>query len=128
MRALLVLAFLVAGCDASSEAPPVAADVTAEAQLVLGESGTVDGVAVTFEAVETDSRCPDTAMCIWPGVALVDLALDGASYRVRVAGPERDPRAGVRVDGRVVFATALTRPAPEEDALPVVTVVTTRAQ
>ena len=116
-----------AGCDASKPVQESEVRVAAVARLALGETATVDGVRVTFERVEEDSRCPDTAMCVWAGVALVDLALDGEPYRLRVADPQHEPEAGVRIGGHLVFAVGLSG-GPSSDEDPVVTVATARAE
>ncbi len=122
---LLPLALLVA-CDATGEnAPPVGAQL-GEAEIVLGASATVDGLTVTFEAVDEDSRCPDAAMCVWEGRALIALTIDGAPHTVRVANPEATPEAGVLLEDRLVFAVALTG-GVEGDRQPVLTVATFEA-
>ena len=121
LAALLVLT--VAACDAT--APSVGARL-GEAELNVGETAALGGLAVTFDDVEEDSRCPDTAMCVWSGWAVVRVTVTGAplrapSGRLRVADPEREPEAGVRVGSRLVFATALTGDA-YSDVDPVLTV------
>lgn len=129
-RALLVLPLLcLAACDAGVEsAPPVGAQL-GEAEIALGASAVVDGLTVTFEAVDEDSRCPDAATCLWEGRAVVALTISpgdargGPSARLLVADPRQTPEAGVRVGDRLVFAVALTGDALG-DVPPVVTVAT----
>jgi len=126
-RVLLVLPLLLlAACDTAGEiAPPVGAQL-GEAHILLGTSAVVDGLAVAFEAVEEDSRCPDTAMCVWEGRALVALTIEGEGHALWVVDPEETPESGVRIGDRLVFAVALTRDV-EDDSHPVVTVATFEA-
>ena len=113
----LLAVLTVAGCDLFECAlpPPEAPARTAgPAEIALGGSAVVDGVAVAFESVAEDSRCPTNAVCVWAGQAVVGLTLDGEARDLQVADPERTPEAGAVVGGRVVFATALA-PEPEVD-------------
>ncbi len=131
MRALLLLALLVtAGCDSTRETATSELVVTDQATLSLGDSAVVDGIAVTFVSVVTDSRCPDTSMCVWAGWGIVALDLDGTRHEVHVVDPEQQPTAGVRIGDRFVFATALTPKALEAEAPvdPTLTVATAEAR
>ena len=110
--AFLLLVLALVGCDASDPSASSDLTVTGQATLGVGESAVVDGVSVTFDGVEEDSRCPPDAVCVWEGVAFVALDLDGTARRVRVVDPERSPEAGVRVGGVTVFASALSFGAP----------------
>lgn len=124
LRAVLLMTVCVlAACD-SGPAATSSVEITDQSTLSIGETAVIDQVSVTFVAVETDSRCPDHAMCVWEGWAFVTLDLDGTQALVRVVDPERFPQEGVRVGDRIVFATALTGTDPEEDSIPQVTVVT----
>jgi len=116
MRTLaLLLALGLAACD-TADAPPYPASArSGEVTLAIGQSASLDGLAVTFEAVRTDSRCPATVECVWEGEAIVALTLGGAAHDVRVADPEARPEDGVEVGAVVVFAAALT-PEPRADA------------
>ena len=109
MRAFLLLLVLTAfGCDSDTDTASSDLAVTDQATLRLNETTIVDGVSVTFQRVEEDSRCPPEAVCVWEGVALVALDLDGTPHRLRVVDPERSPEAGVRVGGVTVFARDLS--------------------
>lgn len=48
---------------------PVRLDVPAD------ETRYVESLAITFEAVVSDSPCPEDATCIWPGDAMIELHL-----------------------------------------------------
>ena len=128
---LLTAALFVSACSAAEPDDVRAGASLDTAQIAEGETATVAGVEVTFVEVVSDSRCPDTAVCVWAGEARVGL-LVGADDRylrtqARVVGAERQPEAGVRVGDQLVFVTALT-PAPTVEpssATPVVTVEVT---
>lgn len=129
MRALLLLILLVAaGCDTSG---PEANARTDDAQIRLGDTAVVDGLTITFEEVAEDSRCPQNVICVWPGMALVDLVIEGEPYQLLVTAPEAAPDAGVRFGDRVVFAVDLTPYPVEGDEQPasehVVEIVTVEA-
>ncbi len=120
--ALLALAF--AACDSGPDSETVGAQA-GEVAVPLGESASLDGLALSFQAIAEDSRCPEGVDCVWAGRATVRLVVDGAAHTLPVVDPEREPDAGVRVGSRVLFAVALT-PYPSETApssdRPVVTV------
>lgn len=72
--------------DAPNETTPTAVvKVTAPDTLRLHarEIGSVDGgrLVVRFLAVESDSRCPSTAICVWQGDAAALLHLTDAGGR-----------------------------------------------
>jgi hypothetical protein len=67
-----VALLLLASCGTSPAAPrPVR--LAEPFTLVPGETAQVEGtgVAVTFESVSADSRCPMDVTCIWEGDAVV---------------------------------------------------------
>jgi hypothetical protein len=116
LPALLVAVLGLAACDSAGPVPYPADAQSGEVALALGASGSLDGLALSFDEVVEDSRCPSDAACVWEGRALVGLTLAGEPVELRVVDPEKAPEAGVRAGGYVVFATRLT-------AEPVVTVV-----
>ena len=133
MRILtLVLALsLAAGCDSSGFSDRERAELrSGEAQIALGETATLDGVPIRFDAVVTDSRCPVDVECIWAGEAIVALTLGDRRAELRVVDPEVAPEAGVHVGDVVAFAVGLA-PYPRadrpSDARPVVAVSTVPA-
>ena len=91
--ALLAAAPLAAGCasgagpaaeppPSEASAPSARADLAAPVTLRTGaavRAGEPDPLRVTFEAVEDDSRCPRSVVCVWAGDAAVRLRLDHAS-------------------------------------------------
>ncbi len=132
-RLIPLLAVLaIAGCDSSKLSDQDRAELQAgEVRIPLGETATLDGLSITFDAVVSDSRCPSDVECIWAGEATVTLRIDGTSSDVVVADPERTPEAGVRVGDVLVYAVALA-PYPRQndpsDATPVVAVSTVEAE
>jgi hypothetical protein len=71
---VLVFCLAVAACDsATSPTVPLNQDFT----LAPGETAAVAdaGVAIRFDAVENDSRCPADAICIQGGDAIVRIAV-----------------------------------------------------
>jgi hypothetical protein len=83
VRKSIIFALLLAGCVS---VPPARAPVKfgEEFTLALGESAGIEtkSVAVRFDAVLEDSRCPMNARCIWEGNARIALAVTG-SLRAR---------------------------------------------
>ncbi len=95
-----------AACD-GGDGGPVAGDGTLETPLaVVGAEGTVrlapgetarlgGGTAfVTFEGVDSDSRCPIDAVCVWEGNAAVRVRLrdPGGDSRTVTLGTHLEPR------------------------------------
>lgn len=70
------VAFLVAGACASSNGFPTEPVVYSQAEAAdsvrirVGQTIIVEGVKVRFSAVESDSRCPMDAVCVWQGDAV----------------------------------------------------------
>ena len=117
VSSLLLFAVLgLAACDSADSVLSPADAQSGEVALALGASGSLDGLALSFDEVIEDSRCPADVECVWEGRALVGLTIAGEPVDLQVVDPEREPEAGVRVGGFTVFATRLT-------AGPVVTVV-----
>ena len=72
---LVVLGLVLAGCANISAAGKSKVSLGQEFTLPVGQSATVSGedLAVKFEAVTTDSRCPRGVYCIWAGEARCEL-------------------------------------------------------
>ena len=54
-----------------------------------GESQTLDGATLAFDAVAEDSRCPPDMLCYWPGEAILDLTLrtdQSHAFTLKVGG------------------------------------------
>jgi hypothetical protein len=84
----LAAALLVLACSHPVEPPtprPVsdleAGEVERTLTLRVGATGTVDGLAITFRGVESDSRCPADALCVWVGDGAVRLSLEVDEHR-----------------------------------------------
>lgn len=75
-RFAVIIAFLAVGaCASSNGAPtePVAysqAEAADSVRVPVGQTIAVQGVKVRFSAVESDSRCPMDAICVWQGDAV----------------------------------------------------------
>jgi hypothetical protein len=69
------------GCVVSANA----ANAQTEQRIVLGLDQShplfETGLALTFEAVVEDSRCPAGATCVWEGDAIVRIRIDGAGVK-----------------------------------------------
>ena len=80
-KLLMCLTLLVAagGCAGSTAATAARVVSPADLQLRIGESAAVEAregiLAIRFEAVIGDSRCPKGEACIWEGDAVVRVAL-----------------------------------------------------
>ncbi len=121
----LLLVVGLAGCDATDSDGRQAEAQSGEVALALGATASLDGLPLTFSSIVDDSRCPQDAVCVWEGMAQVSLDAGGQTVTLTVGDPEKQPEAGVRVGGKVLYATRLTpepRTTPSSDT-PVVTVV-----
>ena len=81
-RTLVLLAFGVAltGC-ASSRLPtePVVISLSEAADSVkvrVGQTIVVENIRIRFTAVESDSRCPMDAICVWAGDAVANIVVE----------------------------------------------------
>ena len=92
---------LLAACAPETETPVDARPApqvtmvgdTAFLELPLGRSADNGDIAVTFDAVTEDSRCPRGAQCVWAGNAAVRLTLErGDETEVFVLGTAVEPR------------------------------------
>ena len=119
-RAAPLLALALAGCaTASGPMAPVEASerVVAEGELTepipvrLGHTLRFgDGLRITFERVEEDSRCPRLVVCVWAGDAAVRLRLGHPSGQAVVTlHTTLDPREVVHAG----YAVRLHRLDPE---------------
>ena len=76
----LLFATLSVACGSNPSTPSLPATVT----LALGESAIAESVRVTFVKVQSDSRCPINAVCVWAGDAI-------AQFRITAHGNEAAP-------------------------------------
>jgi hypothetical protein len=83
-QALIGLGVLVwmTGCGKTMTSPSLDQPFT----ITAGQTATVrgEGLVITFEAVEQDSRCPVDVTCVWEGDATV---------RVSIVQPPREKQA-----------------------------------
>lgn len=97
------LGMLLSGCGAADPGP-ASPDGGVEVlevrgsdafRLAPGESARLPGgTVVSFQGVESDSRCPIDAVCVWEGnaVVLVRLQVGVAPERYARLGTSQDPR------------------------------------
>lgn len=88
----MVVAALALACSGSDGSTPSEPDVTVT--LALGQSVAVDGADLTFEAVPTDTRCPQDVECVWAGDALVELRWQGADVELHTGVEPRSAGLG----------------------------------
>lgn len=75
-RPLAILGAIVAAACASSPTRPSGLPLGQPFEMRAGTSATLDGgLAITFDGVRSDSRCPMDAMCVWAGDAVVAVSL-----------------------------------------------------
>ena len=81
-RFAVAAAFLVVGACASSNGSPTEpvaysqAEAADSVRIRVGQTITVEGVKVRFNAVESDSRCPMDAICVWEGDAIANFVVE----------------------------------------------------
>ena len=82
MRALVLIATSLglAACSSNpSTTEPVVysqSEVADSINIRVGRTIIVDGTRITFEAVESDSRCPMDAICVWQGDAVARFVVE----------------------------------------------------
>ena len=106
---MLIAAMAAAGCLNSPTGPDVVAGRPFE--LKAGAASVLpDGTRLTFKEVQSDSRCPMDAMCVWAGDATVAITLAAAT------GPAESRELHVQPAGSKTsyanFTIALTALAP----------------
>ena len=78
----VVVASLVIGACASNNALPTEPVVYSQAEAAdsvrirVGQTIVVESIKVRFNAVESDSRCPMDAVCVWQGDAVANLSVE----------------------------------------------------
>jgi hypothetical protein len=76
--------------------------------LKVGNSAVVPGgLAITFDAVTADSRCPIDAMCVTAGEATVAMTLSGSRARVQREWRTNPTNFSVSYDGYEIELRAL---------------------
>ena len=126
------MALALAGCGggsapASAPTPAVGATqgparlsvtVGQEFRLHIGESATVGGISstVTFNHVQSDSRCPTGAQCVQAGSAEVALDVTGAAARSLTLSTDAASRQAP-LGSAVIRLVSLT-PLPGSAAVP----------
>ena len=109
------LLFLLAGCGGSPAAPGEVPygqrfDLRAGQRTTVGD----DGLAVTFQTVKSDARCPLNATCIDIGDAVIALVLEHGGRAESRDIHTKPPRSQLRVDRFSLTLEAL-QPYPWSD-------------
>lgn len=109
---LVAVAFtiLTAACASSSfPTDPVVYSQSEAADSIrvrVGQTVVVGGIRVRFAAVEQDSRCPSTAICIWQGDAVANLVVqqncdcDSPAIELKLH-TTLEPKSGIAYGSRV---------------------------
>lgn len=79
--AVAITILTVVACASSSSLPtdPVVysqAEAADSIRVRVGQTVVVEGIRVRFSAVESDSRCPIDAVCIWEGDAIANFVVE----------------------------------------------------
>jgi len=74
---LMVGIMLLAGCSPKNGNSVVEASLGQEFVLSMGQTATIngEGLSIKFDAVNSDSRCPRGAVCVWAGEAECQLSI-----------------------------------------------------
>jgi hypothetical protein len=104
--AITILTAATAACASSSfPTDPVVYSQSEAADSIrirVGETVIVGDIRVRFAAVEQDSRCPSTAICIWAGDALANLVVEQNSAAIELKlHTMLEPKSGVAYGARV---------------------------
>lgn len=81
-RLAVIVALLVSVACASSNGFPTEPVVYSQAEAAdsvrvrVGQTIVVEGIRVRFNAVESDSRCPMDAICVWEGDAVAHFVVE----------------------------------------------------
>ena len=89
--------------------------------LAPGESSSLfdTGLALTFEAVVEDSRCPAGVSCVWEGDATVRVRIDGAGAKPGIYTLHTNERAAREIlHGDVRVRLSSLAPLPTADGPP----------
>ncbi len=82
---LMVSILLPAGCTVENS-NDIKASLGQEFILPVGQTATIngEGIAIKFESVNGDSRCPTGVQCIWTGEAKCQMSIThgGSTYKV----------------------------------------------
>ena len=115
MRAFVLIAasLVLAACSSNpTTTEPVVysqSEVADSIQIRVGRTIIVDGTRITFEAVESDSRCPMDAICVWQGDAvarfLVEQSAAPSSGLTLKLHTTLDPKNGTAHGFRVELLT-----------------------
>jgi hypothetical protein len=89
--AALILVLLLAGIACTSTVNPASVSLGQTVTLAIGEKVSITGesLAISFDKVVTDSRCPTGVECFWAGEVscLVDITLQGDTESLILTEP-----------------------------------------
>jgi hypothetical protein len=81
-RFAVIVSFLAFGACASSNGSPTEPVVYSQSEAAdsvrvhVSQTIVVEGIKIRFSAVESDSRCPMDAVCIWQGDAVANFVVE----------------------------------------------------
>jgi hypothetical protein len=97
MKRLLIYIFLVIGTAAFSQNGKVDVPVIG-IKVPLGETVSIEGIAIRFSEVTEDSRCPETVTCVWAGRVVINIEIkktgESPLFKELTFGPESPARQG----------------------------------
>lgn len=73
---ITAIIFFCALAKAQENPSPSVQSPTIGIKLALGKSIQLDNVAITFEKVLEDSRCPEDVQCVWAGQLKIQLKIE----------------------------------------------------
>jgi hypothetical protein len=118
---VFALAAALLGGAACQDKGPSSPDPAGEVVLAPGESARFQGLALTFDGVSGDSRCPIGVTCIWEGDAVVELTASappaaGQVLELHTAG--QFPREGTHGGFRIALVSLTPHPRENQPVRP----------
>jgi hypothetical protein len=108
---LLLAALLTAGCADSPTRPD--AVVGRPFELKAGATSELpDGSRLTFNRVQSDSRCPMDAVCVWAGVATITITIRPGNGAAQSHELHTQPTASHITYGTYTIALTALAPYP----------------
>ncbi|PID45985.1 MAG: hypothetical protein CSB47_06680 [Proteobacteria bacterium] len=119
-----LLVGLVSGCNSAAyeyRKHPVAAEITVPIKQTVSAGET--GLSVRFDKIESDTRCPINARCVWSGVAVVNATVlnnkgDSQLLKLSTVNYEKVNRSEKVFGKRVTLLDLLPKPVVGKSAKP----------
>jgi hypothetical protein len=122
-RGWLALAAVLTGGASCRSDTPSSPDTPSAREVVLapGETAQVQGLALKFEGVSADSRCPLGVTCVWEGDAVVIVTARqppaaGNALELHTSG--RFPQEGAHGRYRIELVSLVPQPREDEAVAP----------